>query len=314
MRGRLCPVNEESDAGDVKHEPKKDLELEHAKLRGDIDVVRSYGEAHPDAWVDLWIENEPPVRIVALLAGNDVDEHEATLRRLVTHPGQLEVHRSDRYARAYLDSIAAEVRRMATITDRGSFRSWGIGAGKLNIVVRASQRDLAQRLLDAYGDAVKLRVGFLSYPDPTMIDTQVPQYRPPAPEQPPLLAAEELQVSVDEGLEVQSGGHLGTVLHVHNVGTQEIVALTNGAVTAATVDPRTGSVVGGYEFAQNMSGIEFRIPPGDVVDIPLLVGTASTDPLLGYCVPPGRWAIEVSLNLRDRGIFRTPLLHIEVIV
>ncbi|HQU00091.1 MAG TPA: hypothetical protein PLG60_06255, partial [Acidimicrobiales bacterium] len=221
------------------------------------------------------IENEPSVRIVALLAGNDVDEHEATLRGLVTHPGHLEVHRSDRYARAYLDSIAAEVRRMATITDRGSFRSWGIGAGKLNIVVRASRQDLAQRLLDAYGDAVRLRVGFLSYPDPTMIDTHVPQHRPPAPEQPPLLAAEELQVSVAEGLEVQSGGHLGTVLHVHNVGTQEIVVLTNGAVTAVTVDPRTGSVVGGYEFAQHMPEIEFRIPPGDIVDIPLLVGTAA---------------------------------------
>lgn len=314
MGGRLRPVNEESGAGDVEHEPRRDLELEHSKLRGDIDVVRSYGEAHPDAWVDLWVESEPSVRIVALFAGNDVDEHKATLRGLVTHPGQLEVHRSDRYARAYLDSIAAEVRRMATITDRGSFRSWGIGAGKLNVVVRASRLDLAQRLLDAYGDAVKLRVGFLSYPDPTMIDTQVPVHRPLAPERPPLLAAEEVQVSVDEGLEVQSGGHLGTVLHVHNVGIQEIVVLTNGAVTAATVDPRTGSVVGGYEFAQHMPGIEFRVPPGDVVDIPLLVGTASTDPLLGYCVPPGAWAIEVSLNLQDRGIFRTPRLYIEVII
>ncbi len=313
MGGRLCPVNEESGAGDVEHESRRDLEREHSKLRGDIDVVRSYGEAHPDVWVDLWIENEPSVRIVALFAGNDVDEHEATLRGLMTHPGQLEVRRSERYARAYLDSIAAEVRRMATITDRGSFRSWGIGAGRLNIVVRASRRDLAQRLLDAYGDAVKLRVGFLSYPDPTMTDTQAPQHFQPAPEQPPLLAAEELQVSVDEGLAVQSGGHLGTVLHVQYVGTQEMVVLTNGVVTAVTINPRTGSVVGGYEFAQHMPGIEFRIPPGDVVDIPLLVGTASTDPFLGYCVPPGRWAIEVSLNLQDRGIFRTPLLHIEVI-
>lgn len=306
-------MNEETHAGNAEHEPRRDLELEHSKLRGDIDVVRSYGEAHPDAWVDLWIENEPSVRIVALLAGNDVDEHEATLRSLVTHPGQLEVHRSDRYSRAYLDSIAAEVRRMATTTDRGSFRSWGIGGGKLNVVVRASRRDLAQRLLDSYGDAVKLRAGFLSYPDPTMIDTQVPQRRLAAPERPPLLPAEEVQVSVDEGLEVRSGEYLGNVLHVHNVGNREIVVLTNGAVTAATVDPRTGSVVGGYEFAQHMPGIEFRVPSGGVVDIPLLVGTASTNPLLGYCVPLGRWAIEVSLNLEDRGIFRTPLLPIEVV-
>lgn len=306
-------MNEESDDGDVEHDPRSDLELEHSKLRGDIDIVRSYGEAHLDIWVDLWVENEPSVRIVALLAGDDVDEHEATLRGLVTHPDQLDVHRSDRYSRSYLDSIAADVRRMATTTERGAFRSWGIGAGKLNVVVRAIRQDLAQRLLDSYGDAVKLRVGFLSYPDPTMIDTQVPQRRQPAPERPPLLAADEVQISVDEGLEVRSGEQLGGALHVHNVGTQEFVVLTNGAVTAAIVDPRTGSVVGGYEFAQHMPGIEFRVPSGGVVDIPLLVGTASTNPLLGYCVPPGRWAVEVSLNLQGRGIFRTPLLPIEVI-
>src|ERR1700729_371234 len=52
----------------------RDLELEHehGKLRGDLEVVRRYGDAHPDAWVGLRFENDPPVRIVALFAGGEL--------------------------------------------------------------------------------------------------------------------------------------------------------------------------------------------------------------------------------------------------
>lgn len=306
-------MSEGTGGRDVEHGATRDLELEHSKLRGDIDLVRNYGEAHPDAWVDLWVENEPAVRIVTVFAGNDVDEHEATLRSLVAHPDKLEVHHSNLYPRAYLEGIAAEVREMATSTERGSFRSWGIGHGKLNVVVRASRPDLAQRLFDSYGDAVRLRVGFLSYPDPMTMDTDVSQRSAPEPVRPPLLPVGEVQVSVDDGLKVRSGEDLRSTLHVNNIGPNEIVVLTNGAVTARIVDPQTEASVGGYEFAQTLMGIQFRIPPQDSVDVPLLVGTASTNPLLGYCVPSGHWTIEVLVTLEDRGIFRTPLLPISVI-
>ena len=306
-------MNEEDHVEGAEHEPMRDLELEHSKLKGDIELVRNYGEAHPDAWVDLWIENEPSVRIVVVFVGNDVDDHEATLRSLVAHPDQLEIHRSDRYSRAYLEGIEVKVRQMATTAERGSFRSWGIGRGRLNVNVQAARKELAQLLLESYGDAVKLRVGFLSYPDPMMNDTDMPRRSAPVPERPPLLPAQEIWVSVDDGLEVRSGEHLQSVLHIHNDGPSEIVVLTNGAVTARVVDPQTEVVVGGYEFAQTMPGIQYGVAPRGSAEVPLLVGTASTNPLLGYCVPPGRRAIEVSLNLEDRGVFRTPLLPIEVV-
>ncbi len=294
-------MNEESD----------DRELEHSKLRGDIDLVRKYGEAHPDVWVDLWFENEPSARIVTAFVGDDVDGHEAALRHLVDHPDQLEV-RSNLYSRTYLEGIKNEIHEMATTTEPGSFASWGIVRGRLNVVVRAGRQDLAQRLSDTHGDALKLQVGFFSYPDPMKRDADVVRRRAPASERTPLLP-EEITVSVDDGLAVRSGEHLRSDLHVFNGGPIEVVVMTNGAVTARVVDPQTEAGVGGYELAQTAIGIPLRIPPQGSVDVPLLVGTASTNPLLGYCVPPGRWSIEVSLNLQDRGRFRSPLLPIEVI-
>jgi hypothetical protein len=306
-------MSEESDARDNEEERRSDRGLEQAKLRGDIDRVRSYGEAHPDVWVDLWFENEPSVRIVTAFVGEEVDVHEAALRNLMDHPDQLKVDRSGIYSRTHLEAIQDEVRQIATTTEQGSFASYGIVRGKLNIAVRASRLDLAQRLFNSYGDAVKLQVGHLSFPDPMKTDPDMPRSGAPAPERPPLLPMEEIRVSLEEGLEVRSGEHLRSTLHVNNDGPTEIVVMTNGAVTARIVDPQTKAVVGGYEFAQTAVGRPVRIPPQGSVDVPLLVGTASNNPLLGYCVPPGRWSIEVWLSLEDRGHFRSPLLPIDVI-
>ncbi len=304
-------MNEESDHRDAVEAPFSVLEQEHAKLGPDIDVVRRYGEAHLDAFVDLWLENEPPVHIVAAFAGDDVDEHDAALRRLVSYPSQLEV-RGTRYDRTHIEGIHAEVRRIAATTERGSIKSTGVVKGHVKISLRANQLKLAQDLLDSYGDAVQLTVGFLGYPDPNWFDPDVPARSRVAPQRSPLLP-DEIHVSIDEGLTVKTGEHLRSVVHIHNAGSTEIAVLTNGAVTAFVVDPQSEVVVGAFEFAQTMPGIEFRIPPDRVIDVPLLVGTASSDPLLGYATPPGRWAIEIHLNLENRGIFRTPPLPFDVV-
>ena len=304
-------MNEESGHRDAVEAPFSDLEREQAKLGQDIDVVRRYGETHFDAFVDLWLEHEPEVRIVAAFAGDDVDEHDAALRRLVSYPSQLEV-RGTRYDRTHLEGIHAEVRRMATAAERGSIKSTGIVKGHVKISLRANQLKLAQDLLDSYGDAVQLTVGFLGYPDPNWFDPDVPARSRVAPRRSRLLP-DEIHVSIDEGLTVKTGEHLRSVVHIHNAGPTEMVVLTNGAVTAYIVDPQSEVVVGAFEFAQTTPGIEFRIPPGGVIDVPLLVGTASSDPLLGYATPPGRWAIEIQLNLENRGIFRTPPLPFDVV-
>ena len=92
-----------------------------------------------------------------------------------------------------------------------------------------------------------------------------------------------------------------------------MVAHTNGRLTARVLDPKTNETVGGYSGAQTMPLVRFRSPGGGSVEIPLLIGTASTIPRLGYAVPAGRWAIEITLGLGSKGYFRTPVIPLAIV-
>ena len=116
-----------------------------------------------------------------------------------------------------------------------------------------------------------------------------------------------------EDLEVRSGNNLKNAMRLTNSGSLEAAVHTNGQLTASVVDPETNKIVGGYSGAQATPLILFQAHPGQAVEIPLLIGTASTVPQLGYAVPPGRWAIEITLPLGIRGpFFRAPPIPLSV--
>ncbi len=172
---------------------------------------------------------------------------------------------------------------------------------------------VATDLHDRFGDNVDLTVGFLHFPDAVGRRRDRTPRTPRTPDTTPLLAPDEVSVSLGKPIEVLSGHDLQTDLLVRNHRTEEIVVGTNGQVTAGIVDPETGDVVGGFAGAQRMRGVPFHIQPGETVSIPMLVGTASGVPALGYVVPPGLWAVEVVLDLRGRGRYKTPLLPVTVV-
>lgn len=106
-----------------------------------------------------------------------------------------------------------------------------------------------------------------------------------------------------------SSGHTATHgLNVANSGDAELLINTNGNLIADVIDPASGRIVGGYTGAQYDMLTMFRIPPATTVRVPLLVGTASFEPQLGYAVPPGAWALRCTLELGDGRTFGTPLL------
>jgi hypothetical protein len=292
-------------------EVQDEVSLEQSKLRADVAVVRAYGEAHPEAWVDLHYENEPTVRIVALFAADDLPRHEEALRRLVPHPDQLEVRPSP-WTRVRLEEIRAGIHEMATTSEPGLFSGWGTGRGRVDVRLRADGERVATRLRDQYGDAVDLTVGFLHFPDCAFSDSRWPLTAGPArPGARPL--PDELHVSLDEELEVKSGGDRRSRIRLINEGGVEVVANTNGQLTARVVDPETNEVVGGFSGSQTLPLVRFRAPAGGSVEIPIIIGTASTVPRLGYAVPPGRWAAEITFPLESRGPFRAPLIPLRVV-
>jgi len=74
--------------------------------------------------------------------------------------------------------------------------------------------------------------------------------------------------------------------------------------------------VGGFAGFQNRPLIIFRVAPGQTERVPLLIGTASCTPRLGYAIPPGDWGVQATLTLgsplRDSPRRRTPVLPLTI--
>jgi hypothetical protein len=170
----------------------------------------------------------------------------------------------------------------------------------------------AEDLHRQFGDSVELTVGFLPYP---------PGRRPPDPRvgRPPadLLDPRDITAELDRPAVVRSGYTLrDSLLLLRNLTSRELQIATSGQVTADVADPQTGEVVGGFAAPGRPRLVIFRVAPGQAEQIPLLISTASSTPRLGYAIPPGNWAIQVTLTLgphpADSPRRRTPLLPLTI--
>jgi hypothetical protein len=171
---------------------------------------------------------------------------------------------------------------------------------------------VAEDLHARFGDSVELTVGALPYP-PGRHTRWPPITQPPAE----LLSPQQATVALDGPAVVRSGHTLrhGLLLRNHS-GDHLKIPTTNGQLTTAVVDPATGEVVGGFAGAQALPLITYRVAPGQTEPIPMLTGTASFTPRLGYTVPPGSWGIQATLTLgkdpRDSPQRRTPILPLTI--
>jgi hypothetical protein len=290
----------------------KDREREQVELRRDIEAVRRYGESHPEVWVGLHLAWDPPPAHVVATFSDDLEGHETALRALVAFPDRLQVRRTP-YPAFRLEEIRAEAHEMAKPTEAGHISGSGVGHGKVRLSLWASQEVLAAELHERYGDAVDLTVGYLHYPDCTLLKFDGSPRTLSFPERPPLLPPDVGDVSVPEELRVTSGHQARSELSLRNCGPEELVLETNGSVTATVVDGNTNERVGSFEGAQTMPLVRYSAKPGTTVQVPLLIGTACLLPRLGFAVPPGEWAIEVVLGFADRGRFITPHLPLMVV-
>jgi hypothetical protein len=123
----------------------------------------------------------------------------------------------------------------------------------------------------------------------------------------------EIAARLDGAATARSGHTLRHGLLLRNLTGRDLQIATNGHLTSVIVDPASGEMVGGFAGAQQQPLIIFRIAPGRTQRIPLLTGTASFTPRLGYAVPAGHWGIQATLTLEPdpRGSppgKRTPVL------
>lgn len=173
--------------------------------------------------------------------------------------------------------------------------------------------DVAEELHRQFGDAVTLTVGLLPYPPGRPVPHRRRREPGPAPD---LLDPREVRADLDAPAVVSSGHVTRRYLIVHNLTGSELRIATNGGVTADIVDPRAGEIVGGFSGMQTLPLKVIGAAPGESARIPLLIGTASCQPRLGYTVPVGDWGIQVTLTLgphpRDAPRRRTPVLPLTI--
>lgn len=184
-----------------------------------------------------------------------------------------------------------------------------------HIVLAPWAASIAAELHREFGDDVDLTVGALPYP-PGRQPQRQPQ-RPPATSQAPsLLDPDEMAAELDGPATVRSGHTLQHGLLLRNLTGHAVQIATNGGLTAAVVDPATGETVGGFAGFQTAPLVTFGLTPGKTTRIPLLIGTTSTTPTLGYAIPPGTWGIQAALTLgpdpRDSPRRRTPVFPLTI--
>lgn len=177
--------------------------------------------------------------------------------------------------------------------------------------------DVARQLDERFGADVQLQVGALTYPVPTRTGSNFV-------EEADELSEAEFRVELDGPLRVRSGHTKHHQLLVTNLGEAPHRLATNGQLTAQIAEPATGNVVGGFAGLQPLPMVMVTLVPQEQASIPLLVGTASYVPDLGYAIPSGQWAAQATLRLFGGGLFggsagtrgrviRTSLLPITVI-
>lgn len=160
---------------------------------------------------------------------------------------------------------------------------------RLSVELAAWASDIAASLYEKYGDEIDLRVGAMPFPNTG--------YRPdPRLTQLDGSPAESIGLAVELAapLTVRTGRSTTGRAQVINHSTDTRVLMTNGRLQAVVI--RTdGSVVGRYTGAQTMALVMFTVEPDERQEVPVLVGTDSVVPELGYAVPPGSWSIVVEI-------------------
>lgn len=179
----------------------------------------------------------------------------------------------------------------------------------VRIHLSADAQSTAAELHNTYGDFVSLQVGALPYP-PAAHPPSGPRASAQTSDRAPANPS-EMHIVLETPLALGSGQTTTHGLLLTNLSQQDLSVHTNGHLTATIVDD-SGAAVGGYTGAQHQPLVIFTAAPSETIRIPVLVGTASYSPELGYALPPGTWHLTAPMNLADGRHLVTPPLELTI--
>jgi hypothetical protein len=252
------------------------------RISGDVDLAIDYGADHRDEFASVRYENGPRVRMVIGFTAH-IEEHCAALRAILEYPDEFEIIRqpaTELRLEQIQEALAARYREL--------MRSVGRGAGVIHLALRADGQDAAAEVLAEYGELVEITVGLLPYPDRFGGDPVCEPLVGPIARDSQLVAVAHLGAgSVRSGLDFR-----GTVT-VRNTGADAFDFQSGPRHAAVVFKPGSESPSGFYTGGMDAVGFGKRLAPGESVDLELVGGTASCDPVLGYALPPGQYEVRV---------------------
>jgi hypothetical protein len=99
---------------------------------------------------------------------------------------------------------------------------------------------------------------------------------------------------------------------VTDLTARDLLIDSSGALITQVIDPATRALVGGYSGPVFAVIKTFIVAPAETAAIPLLVGTDSFSPELGYAIPAGPWGIQAPLDPAAGHAAQTPVLPLTI--
>jgi hypothetical protein len=260
-------------------------------LQGDQAAVEDWGQTHASEFSASWIALDGPTGARLVVALPNTAEAPAALKAVVSAPDRLVVC-PHRHSRAELDKVAGEIGPAAADTAIHDVRVDAMNDA-VAVGLAADKVDDAARLHDRYGDVVKLTVGWLPYPMATgSAAVSSGACRPlPDPGQSSPLSA-QLVLGANS---LERGGQARGVVHVRNTSAQSVELRNVQPMDAVLLQPGSQKVVGALAARVDGADSGGKLEPGETLSLPVMAGTASCDPALGYTVPPGSYEVVVVL-------------------
>lgn len=259
------------------------------RLSHDIEAAIAYGAAHPEEFASVRFENAPRVRIVIGFTDH-IDVHCAALRALFEFPDEFEIVRQPETAND-IEQIQQEIVALAG----PMMRSVGIGAGTIDVALRADGKSIAEQIRTKYGDLATIQVGLQPYP-PGRAPAVDCAARPwPFIMGPPFTATLHL-----ENASVRSGEDFKATATVTNTTDSPVEFESGEPVTALVFRSGTDQIVGTYDGGIGGVGLGRTLAPDESIDVGVVGGTASCLAELGYALPPGTYDVRAAIDQYER--------------
>ena len=260
------------------------------EIHRDLAAIRMFGSENPGVLVDLKLSHEPTTHLAVLLAAGTSSDSISTLKNGLVHGERLEVEFTS-VTSEQLETVREEIEEL--IRERGpqAFRQYGVQWGQVHIMLRPDQLQLADDLLQRYGNLVRLELGRKPYPPRSGVArVERPQRLGPTG---PDITFQGLEVTLLLDQPTITRGSDGRArVRFENCSDELMTISTASPLTARLLDPVSNDTVGYFDGAIGGVGKTLQLQPGDVETMPLIFGTTSPPEVEGYSAPPGWYFVE----------------------